>query len=214
MMNSKPTPDSGPLPDGSRINASDIATTDQTLMERVQLGCDDAAEALFVRYAERLETLAGRQLADDLRIRVDPDDVVQSVFRTFFRRAARGDYAVPEGEELWGLLLVIGLNKIRAHSAHHRAAKRNVGTTVNFDATHSDIPASDQSEIALLRMVIDELVESLPESHAQIVNLRIEGCDVSGIAERTQRSKRTIERVLQQFRDRLRTAIGGDHERA
>ncbi len=52
-------------------------------------------------------------MAPDLAGRVDADDIVQSVFRTFFRRVAKGDYEVPDGEELWKLFLVIALNKVR-----------------------------------------------------------------------------------------------------
>ena len=37
-----------------------------------------------------------------------------------------GDYDVPPGEELWGLLLVIALNKIRTEETFHRAGKRDV----------------------------------------------------------------------------------------
>ena len=39
---------------------------------------------------------------------------------------SQGDYDVPPGEELWGLLLVIALNKIRTEETFHRAAKRDV----------------------------------------------------------------------------------------
>jgi hypothetical protein len=34
---------------------------------------------------------------------VDAVDLVQSIFRTFFRRVRRGCYDVPDGEELWKL---------------------------------------------------------------------------------------------------------------
>ena len=73
--------------------------------------------------------LAAAQASPDLKQRVDPDDIVQSVFRTFFRRAAAGQYDVPAGDELWKLFLVIGLNKVRAVAAYHKAAKRDVRQT-------------------------------------------------------------------------------------
>ncbi len=212
-MSSNSTPPDGRMSDHTDNAPPDGLQTDRTLLNQFRIGSDAAAEALFVRYAERLETLAGRQLAKDLRARVDPDDVVQSVFRTFFRRVSRGDYVVPEGEELWGLLLVIGLNKIRAHAAHHRAVKRNVGNTVSSDAALGQLAVSDESGAVMLRIIIGELVDAMPASHAQIVNLRIEGYEISEIADQTERSKRTVERVLQQFRDRLRDAVETNHER-
>src|SRR4051794_3013940 len=93
--------------------------SDRSLLRRFQGGRDDAATQLYLRYAGRLHALARAQSGADLKARVDPEDLVQSIFRTFFRRAARGDYEVPEGEELWQLFLVIALHKIRDAGSFH-----------------------------------------------------------------------------------------------
>ncbi len=87
---------------------------DRELLERIRAGEQDAAFVLYTRYAEPLMRLARGQTAQDLRTRFDPEDVVQSVFRTFFRRISNGEYEVPEGSELWKLLLVMALNKLRS----------------------------------------------------------------------------------------------------
>src|SRR5262245_4158449 len=130
------------------------AATDASLLRRYRRGEDDAATELYVRYAERLRALAAAQASPDLRRRVDPDDIVQSVFRTFFRRAAAGQYDVPAGEELWKLFLVIGLNKIRAVAAHHKAACRDVRATAaggEFDKAVDSVPAADATALDALR---------------------------------------------------------------
>ena len=61
-----------------------------------------------------------------LASRVDPEDIVQSVFRSFFQRAITDAYSVPAGQDLWKLLLTIALNKVRSQGVYHRAAKRDV----------------------------------------------------------------------------------------
>ena len=99
-----------------------------------QGGQPDASTELYLRYAERLHALVVAQSSKDLARRVDAEEIVQSVFRTFFRRASQGHYSVPEGEEMWKLLLVIALNKVRAAGAYHRAAKRDVRQTVAGEA--------------------------------------------------------------------------------
>jgi hypothetical protein len=43
-----------------------------------------------------------------------------------------------------------------------------------------------------------------------IVELRIEGHEVEEIVARTQRSRRSVERALQEFRARLREVISED----
>src|SRR5207249_1390836 len=116
--------------------------------------------------------------------RFDPEDIVQSVFRTFFRRAARGDYDAPEGEELWKLFLVIALNKIRATGAYHRAAKRDVRATVlgaAFEATLETIPDKDHQALLLLRLVVEEVLQGVPAVQRRMIELRIAGHEVADI---------------------------------
>jgi RNA polymerase sigma-70 factor, ECF subfamily len=188
----------------------DESPSDHSLLRRFRRGQDDAPTLLYLRYAQRLRALAASQSGPGLAARVDPEDIVQSVFRTFFRRAAEGQYDVPEGEEIWKLLLVIALHKIRAVGAFHRAARRDVRQTLGGEAYDRALDAEsgqDESALAILRLVIDEVLDALPPSHRPIVELRIEGHEVSEIASRVQRSKRTVERVLQEFRQRLDAQI-------
>jgi RNA polymerase sigma-70 factor (ECF subfamily) len=103
--------------------------------------------------------------------RVDPDDIVQSVFRTFFRRIAHGGYDVPAGGELWRLFLVIALNKIRSLATFHRAAKRDVRLAEGgdaFDRALDTLAQPDQSALDVLRLIIDEILNSLPAVQRQM----------------------------------------------
>ena len=95
--------------------AESIGTTtchnpnDHTLLGRVRIGEQDAATELYLRYSGRLQAWASSRTSSSLKTRFDPEDVVQSVFRTLFRRVGEGLYDVPPGEELWQLLLVLAL---------------------------------------------------------------------------------------------------------
>jgi RNA polymerase sigma-70 factor, ECF subfamily len=187
--------------------------TDRSLLRRFQRGQADASTALYLRYAERLHALATSQTSGALARRVDPEEIVQSVFRTFFRRAAQGHYTVPDGEEIWKLLLVMALNKVRAAGAFHRAAKRDVRMTAggeSLDRALESESTPDESALTVLRMVVADLLEGLPEPHRRMIELRIEGFEVAEIADKVQRSKRSVERVLQEFRNRLNALIHED----
>lgn len=190
-----------------REGAGDIS--DRSLLRRLRGGDGDAATQIYLRYARRLEFLAEKQCAPELRARFDAEDVVQSVFRTFFRRAERGEYVVPDGEELWKLLLVIAMNKIRANGAYHRAAKRDVRQT--HSAGPNEPPAAeDENALAVLQMVVEQVLEGLGGDYRKIVELRIKGYEVAEIADRTGRAKRSVERLLQEFRKALAAQIGED----
>ncbi len=194
-----------PTPDPPR------GPSDGSLLARVQAGSQDAAGELYHRYAQRLLALTRAKCGTDLAARVDVEDIVQSAFGSFFRGAQQGLYAAPNGEELWGLLLVIAVNKVRAKGAHHRAAKRDVRKTAGGDvlgAAGFDPPADDESAGHILRMVVDEVLGRLPAGHRDVVRLRIEGYEVGEVATRTGKSKRTVERLLQEFRTRAAEMLG------
>jgi RNA polymerase sigma-70 factor, ECF subfamily len=181
-------------------------SSDRSLLWRFRNGQADAPTRLYLRYAERLQALADRQTSAELGRRLDPEDIVQSVFRTFFRRVAEGNYDVPDGEEIWKLLLVIALHKIRDAGVYHKAAKRDVRRTSSGEANELAIQnaaGKDEAALAVLQMVVNDVLEGLPESHRRMIELRIEGHEVAEISREVGRSKRSVERVLQVFRQRM-----------
>ena len=63
--------------------------SDRELLQRFQNGEQLAATALYLRDAPRLLALAESRRSPGLAHRLDSEDIVQSVFRRFFRRGAR-----------------------------------------------------------------------------------------------------------------------------
>ena len=185
--------------------------SDRSLLRRLRHGEESAATALYLKYARRLLALAQAKTSTDLAAKEEADDIVQSVFKSFFRKASAGLYDVPAGEELWNLLLVITINKIRAKGNYHRAAKRDMRLAAGdqpLDAVPADGAGNDVA-LAELQMVIDGILQGLPDKSAEIVERRIAGHEVNDIVAQVKRSKRTVERVLQDFRERLRAKIDG-----
>jgi DNA-directed RNA polymerase specialized sigma24 family protein len=89
------------------------------LLRLLQAGDGAAAEALFERYAERLTRLARSRLAINLASRVDPEDIVQSAYRSFFVAAREGRFHAERGGDLWRLLVEVTLHKLYRQAAHH-----------------------------------------------------------------------------------------------
>jgi RNA polymerase sigma-70 factor (ECF subfamily) len=184
--------------------AAPSSGSDRTLIRRYLVGDEAAATSLYLRYARRLRALARDYCTGPYARRFDADDIVQSVFRTFFQGVRQRGYDAPPEGELWGLLMVLALNKVRNLVDFHRADKRNAEQTTSMaDLDRESVLAADENAAAFLKMVLDEQLESLPESNRAIVQLRIEGHEVAAIAERTGRSLRTVERVLQDFLSRV-----------
>jgi DNA-directed RNA polymerase specialized sigma24 family protein len=174
--------------------------SDRQLLQQLRSGRSTATTALYHRYANRLMGFVRKQLGTDLNRRIGPDDIVQSTFRSFFRRASSGSYDVPDSGELWSLLRTIAANKTKNQAAWHRAQKRDVSRTRPCDPkTLHGVEGLGQEQVEI-EILIDELLSSLTDREQRVVRMRIDGHEVAAIATATRSSKRTTERILQQFR--------------
>ena len=187
--------------------------TDESLVRRYQAGQAEAAEALYRRYADRLRAIARSNMSAGLAGRVESDDLVQSVFRRFFRAASEGRYRIPTGQDLGCLLVAIMRNRLKSEEVFQRAAKRDLRATVGGEGLEriADVPRDGTPDVGE-SLAMGEILACLPERHRDVVAQRLEGFEVAEIAERMGRSKRTVERILQVVRARLQTAFG-DGER-
>lgn len=174
--------------------------TDAELATLYRAGDQRAAAALHRRYSARLlaavRTRCGRSYAS----RFDPDDVSQTAFRALFDRLRAGE---PAGD-LWALLLVLAMNTVRRLVEHHSAAKRSVRRTCPADDAGRPLPVADRrSDDGFHELALREELATLPEPDRQVVELRLAGYGVGEITARTGRARRTVERVLQTFREQL-----------
>src|SRR5207247_810362 len=90
--------------------AGGVMATDDAfaaLMARLRSGEDAAAREVFERFAGRLIGLARRQFNRLLARKVDPEDVVQSAYKSFFVRHRAGKLEVGDWDGLWHMLTLI-----------------------------------------------------------------------------------------------------------
>jgi RNA polymerase sigma-70 factor (ECF subfamily) len=110
---------------------------------------------------------------------------------------------------LWKLLLVIALHKIRDQGSYHRAAKRDIRRTTGGEGLEQTVAGPEsEGEYAFLEAVVHDALDRLQPLHRRVAELRMEGYEVAEIARQIQRSKRTVERVLQEVRGQLDTLLG------
>ena len=178
-------------------------------IERWQQGDPVAAEELFRRYATRLSHVAEQHLSRRVKTREDGEDVVQSVFRSFFRRCADGDFRIDSADQLWRLLVSITLFKARSRVRHHTADKRDVGSEAaeeeELRVAVSGEPGPD--EAIILVDLFEALLRDLPVQYGQVLELRLQGWPHNDIAEQLSVSRQTVYRVLTLLRQRLDRAL-------
>jgi RNA polymerase sigma-70 factor (ECF subfamily) len=177
------------------------------LAQRLQAGDAAAAEEVFARYARSLTRVAEQHLSRKLAGRLDGEDVVQSVFRTFFRRSAAGEFHIDSSAQLWRLLVQITLRKARAKGRFHTAEKRDA----TADRTTGDEvgllqamdPGPGPEEAAALVDQIEALLRGLPELYCHVLEMRLQGQGPTEIATALGVSRMTIHRALNLLQQRL-----------
>jgi RNA polymerase sigma-70 factor, ECF subfamily len=201
---------SGGRPPQALPGAATTGQTDHVLVGQCRGGDQNAATQLYARYAKRLMALVRRRCSADLARAAGVEDIVQSVFKTLFQRIGQGYYDIPDGEELWKLLLVITLNKIRAKATYIHAVKRDPRRSADAASTYQSLEWLECSRTAAVEhadLVLEETLERLPIQHRLMLQLRIDGYTVAEIAGLTGRSLRSVERILQETRSKLRDLL-------
>jgi RNA polymerase sigma factor (sigma-70 family) len=164
---------------------------------RVLAGEAGSEVELVRRYTHRLVGLARRHLPERVRRRVDPEDVVQSVYRTFFRRLNDGQFAFEDSHDVWRLLAAMTYRKARNASKFHQRDRRDVRRDQPL-AEEADQPPDEPgpADVETLFACLEQILAGLPEHYRTIVVRRLEGDSIEQIARQVQRSRRTVLRVL------------------
>ena len=182
------------------------------LMARLRVGDNDAAAQVFNRFANRLIELARRRLNPQIRQKLDPEDVLQSVFRSFFAHQAAGQVTGLESwDNLWAWLVVITMRKCGRrieyfHSAS-RDVQREIPTPPSDDKSSADSGTSSDeptpSEAAILTETVEQLMNGLEGRHREILALSLQGYAVPEISTQVGCTERTAYRVLKRVKEML-----------
>jgi anti-sigma-K factor RskA len=169
------------------------------------IGSEPGFEGELVdRYTERLLALAGRTLPERIRRRVDPEDVVQSVYRSFFQRLREGRFSFDESADVWRLLAALTFQKATQAARFHQRQRRDVRreTPLESGATGGDgaqtLPQRDPGpeDLAILVEYLEQILERVPASYRDIVIHRLNGESIDEIAMKVKRSRRSVFRAM------------------
>lgn len=167
--------------------------------------------ALFERFTRRLIGLARGHLDTRLRHKIDPEDVVQSAYKSFFLRYGEGTLAAEGWDGLWGLLTTITLRKCADRVRYHRAECRDINREAAAPAGLENAePWRDTvgreptpEEAATLAETVEQLLRDLDGDERPIVELSLQGYSTQEISARLGRAERSVRRLRERVRRQL-----------
>jgi RNA polymerase sigma-70 factor (ECF subfamily) len=154
-------------------------------LRRVRAGDEWAAVELVRRYEPALRLEIRLRLRDPkLRRLLEPDDLCQSVLKSFFVRAASGQYDLESPTKLLALLRAMARNKVAKQARNYQTLRRDLGRDVSLDTAATPVAATgpSPSRIAIGREILDAFRGRLTAEERRLADLRAQGCEWAEIA--------------------------------
>jgi RNA polymerase sigma factor (sigma-70 family) len=186
-------------------------TTFRDLIRRVRAGDGQAAAELVRLYEPTIRRVARVRLADSRLQRLfDSQDVCQSVFGSFFVRAALGEYELETPEQLLNLLVTISRKKVIDQARRAKAARRDY-RRVEPAAAHEHQWAAGgptPSQEVSGRELLQEFRRRLTDEERQLADARAAGRDWNQIAAERGDSPEALRKRLSRAVDRISQELG------
>ena len=129
-----------------------------------------------------------------------------SVYRSFFVDVRAGRFELRRGGDLWRLLAAITMHKLLRQARHHTADRRSVEIEFSLDqaAEGGLLGRNREPTVEDAVAFADELESVFAQLNGfgrRVLELRLQGAQLSEIVEDTGRSDRTVRRTLGQIRE-------------
>jgi RNA polymerase sigma factor (sigma-70 family) len=185
----------------------------QDLIRRVRAGEQDAA-AEFVRLYEPAIRRAARIRMLDPRLSplLDSVDIMQSVFTSFFVRAALGQYELDQPQQVLSLLVSMSRKKLADFARKQAAARRDYRRTSAVGPRQGqfvDTNADPGQQVATQELV-QEFRKRLTAEERELAELRALGQNWGEIAAARGESSEALRKKLSRAVTRISEDLGLD----
>ena len=185
----------------------------QELIQRVRNRDQEAARELTLKYEKVIRRVVRIHLRDArLRQVMDTMDVCQSVLASFFVSTVLGQYDLDSPANLINLLTTITRNKLTNQVNHLRAQRRDIrrSTTIEDDAVQIADRASDPSDQASAREILEKVCERLDTNERYLAQQRSLGRTWNELAEELGATDVALRKKLTRALDRVMSELGID----
>ena len=192
-----------------------MADTDDfhDLIARVRAGDRDAATELVRLYEPAIRRAARIRIVDPrLSPLLDSSDVAQSVFTSFFVRAALGQYDLDKPQQVLSLLVSMSRKKVADFARQQAAARRDYRRIRAGNLAKRQLHSADPDpcQQASMQELIQEFRNRLTPKESELANLRSLGKNWSEIAAEMGDSSEALRKKLHRAVNRISQDLGLD----
>jgi len=181
------------------------------LIRRIRAGDESAAAELVHNYEPLVRREVRVNLTDSRMIRLfDSIDICQSIWSSFFMRAAAGQYELDSPQHLASLLVAMAKNKLASQARLYRNQKRDVGRidSNSFALQSASDNHPSPSDCVSANELYTLLNENLTDEERQVAELRRGGLSWKEVAETLGGTAQARRMQLDRAADRVIVQLG------
>ena len=186
------------------MSSTQVESTDEQLMLRVQQGHQAALSELYERYVNRVYGMALQKLADS----AEAEDVTHDVFVNLWQRSSTFQ---PARGRLGSWPLTVAHNQIVDTLRRRRRAGEAQEAMARDPVAVSEVAREDTAAIVEQNEEAQQVrraLETLPDDQQQVINLSYyQGYSQSEIAQRIQVPLGTVKSRMRLAMDKLRSEL-------
>jgi RNA polymerase sigma-70 factor (ECF subfamily) len=166
--------------------------------------------AQLEQFSRRLIGLARAHLNGKLLHKVDPEDVVQSAYKSLLLRYQGEDLAHQGLDSLWSLLTVITLRKCIDRMRYHRADCRDVSREASpqpdshlepWREALAREPAPEGA--AVLAETVEQVLRDVSAAERPVIEMSLQGYTAQEVSQQLGRAERSVRRVRERLKRQL-----------
>jgi hypothetical protein len=182
------------------------------MMEGLDRQDQGAAKVLYERYIRSVVSLASKKLDPRLGAKVDPESVAHSVMESFFEGHLNREFVIDNWQALFGFLAKVTIRKALNRNRLHNQKKRNdrvdaagheCSPAVSLEEYLVACPQAGPAEEAEINDLIEVALNQFKGDQRRIIEIYLSNQSKEIAAEETGFSTRTVERLIEKFRDAI-----------
>jgi RNA polymerase sigma-70 factor (ECF subfamily) len=169
----------------------------------------------FERFTRRLIGLARRHLDERLQHKIDPEDVVQSAYKSLYIRYGDELFSSQAAGDLWRLLALITVRKCADRVRYHTADCRDLGREAVAAAPDEPEPWRDAvgreptpEHAAVLAETVEQVLRDVDPDERPIIEMSLQGYSTQEVSQQIGRAERSVRRLRERVRKQLERLHG------